>query len=78
MAEVFLLLIPLGVLALVAVFGFVGCTKDFDSLVVEDDESNGPPAPDPYATVVENANPIAYWRLSDPFRSPEAKDEIGA
>ena len=49
MADVVLLLIPLAVLALVAVFGFVGCTNDYDPLVVEDDEPNGPPAPDPYA-----------------------------
>jgi hypothetical protein len=76
--EVILLLILLAVLALVAVFGFVGCTKDFDSLVVEDDEPNGPPAPDPYTDVVKSSNPTAYWRLSDPFRSTEAKDEIGA
>ena len=36
-----LLFIPLAVLALVAVLGFVGCTKDFDSLVV-----SPPAAPD--------------------------------
>jgi hypothetical protein len=78
MAEVILLLIPLGVLALVAGFGFVGCTNRYDPLVIEDDEPNGTLGPDPYAKVVENANPIAYWRLSDPFGSTEARDEVGA
>ena len=69
MAEVILMLIPLAVLALVAGFGFVGCTNRYDSLVIEDDESNGTPVTDPYAEVVKNMTPIAYWRLSDPFGS---------
>jgi hypothetical protein len=70
--ELTLLLIPLAVLALVAIFGFVGCTKDYDALVVE------PEAPKPYAEEVLDSVPIAYWRLSDPDGSTEAKDEIGA
>jgi hypothetical protein len=78
MAEVILLLTPLGVLALVAVSGFVGCTNRYDPLVVDDDEPNGPPAPDLYVKAVTDSTPIAYWRLTDPFRSTEAKDEIGA
>jgi Concanavalin A-like lectin/glucanases superfamily len=77
-----LLSIPLAALALVAVFGFVGCTKDFDELiVVEDGEADGPngaPAPLPYADEVMSSSPIAYWRLSDPPGSNLAKDEIGS
>jgi Concanavalin A-like lectin/glucanases superfamily len=67
-----LLFIPLAVLALVAVLGFVGCTKDFDSLVV-----SPPAAPMPYADEVLASGPIAYWRLSDPPGNL-AKDEIGS
>jgi hypothetical protein len=73
-----LLLAPLAVLALVAVFGFVGCTKDFDSLTVGRDGEDGAPAPLPYADEIKSSNPIAYWRLSDPPGSDVAKDEIGA
>ena len=41
-------------------------------------DGNGtPPAPDPYVDEVKSLNPIAYWRLSDPLGSAEAKDEIG-
>ena len=76
MPEVTLLLIPLAVLALVAVFGFVGCTKGYDPLVVEE-ESRRRRRP-PYAEEVLDSGPIAYWRLSDPDGSTEAKDEIGA
>ena len=43
-----------------------------------DGNGNGtPPAPDPYVDEVKSLNPIAYWRLSDPLGSAEAKDEIG-
>ena len=80
MAEVTLLVIPLAVLALVAVFGFVGCTKDFDALVVDEDggSPNGGPAPLPYADEVTSSVAIAYWRLSDAVGSDLAKDEIGS
>jgi hypothetical protein len=71
--DVTLLLIPLAVLTLVAVLGFVGCTRDFDPFVV-----SPPAAPMPYADAVLASGPIAYWRLSDPDGSTEAKDEIGA
>jgi hypothetical protein len=77
-SEPILLLAPLAVLALVAVFGFVGCTKDFDSLTVGRDGEDGAPAPLPYADEVKSSNPIAYWRLSDPPGGDVAKDEIGA
>jgi hypothetical protein len=72
-----LLLAPLAVLALVAVFGFVGCTKDFDSLTVGRDGEDGAPAPGAYLDAVMSSDPIAYWRLSDPTGSDVAKDEIG-
>ena len=80
MPDVMLLLIPLAVLALVAVFGFVGCTRDYDPLQQGDGDGtdpNGEPTSPPYKEVVEKSGPIAYWRLSDPFRSIDVKDEMG-
>jgi hypothetical protein len=68
--DVILLIIPLAVLALVAVLGFVGCTRELAGFRVEGGEGPG-------------QHPIAYWRLSDsdpldPQETPLAKDEVGA
>ena len=74
MADVVFVMIPLAVLAMVAVFGFVGCTKDFDSLIEDGERDDGAPALEPYADEVISLNPIAYWRLTDPVGSNVATD----
>jgi Concanavalin A-like lectin/glucanases superfamily len=77
-SDAILLFVPLAVLAVVALFGFVGCTKDFDSLQVGEDrtdEDETPPVP--YADEVMSSDPIAYWRLSDALGEVTATDSIG-
>jgi hypothetical protein len=83
-----LLAAPLIVFALVLLLGFTGCWLDTRGKPGPpngtDGDGNGngngetPPVPDPYVDEVKSLNPIAYWRLSDPLGSTEAKDEIGA
>jgi Concanavalin A-like lectin/glucanases superfamily len=85
-----LFLAPLLILLLVAVLGFIGCTKDFDSLGEgeppggdgpPDGPPNGPP-PEPDKTYKEHVladGPAAFWRLGDASTNTGdiAKDEIG-
>jgi Concanavalin A-like lectin/glucanases superfamily len=68
-----LALVPLAVLAVVALAGFAGCTQDYDDLVVL-------PDPDPYDEVILQKlgnGLVGYWRLGDPLGSQTAADQTG-
>ena len=80
--EVTILVVPLIVLVLVAVLGFVGCTNDYDALAV------GPPKGDPpyvdnptppanYNEFIIASGPVAWWPLTDPESAQVAMDKIG-
>ncbi len=79
--DLILVATPLVVLALVAGFGFVGCTNEYGRFRIGGGgDGNGPDGggSPTYADAVLGSVPIAYWRLSDPLDSPLAKDEVGA
>src|SRR5215510_4584107 len=85
-ANPLLLVIPLGVLALVAVFGFIGCTKDYDALGAGDGDQDGGGqdggrpgghgGPVFYSEVVDQSGPIAWWSLGDDV-GPLVADKVG-
>jgi hypothetical protein len=64
---------PLLAFVVVVLLGFAGCWLPT--------QGTGPeielPTPSPYVDKVKNSNPVAYWRLSDPNGSQDAKDENG-
>ena len=77
-----ILVVPLIVLVLVAVLGFVGCTNDYDALAV------GPPKGDPpyvdnptppanYNEFIIASGPVAWWPLTDPEGAQVGMDKIG-
>lgn len=79
--DALLLFAPLIVFALVAVFGFVGCTKDFDALLRGGEETGTTtfdPEFTPYREEVLSDNPLCYWRLIDADRTLPAVDDIGS
>lgn len=65
------LVTPLAVLAVLALYRFVGCTLLFPL------ESPPPPDPETYATIVQG-EAVAYWRLGDQAGAVQAVDQLGA
>ena len=81
--ELTIVMVPIFVLALVAVLGFVGCTKDFDELVVAPPQGDPPyeDSPNPptnYGEFISQSGPVAWWPLTDPDGAPVAMDKVGA
>jgi hypothetical protein len=74
LSQLILILVPFCVLALVALFGFVGC--DGQPFV----PGEGPPAgttfESTYAEEVQDDQPVAWWRLGDTDLSGAAADQV--
>jgi hypothetical protein len=80
--DVTILLVPIVVLAVVAVLGFVGCTNEYDDLVVAPPQGDPPykDSPNPPTNLGEfifQSGPIAWWPLTDPDGASVAIDKVG-